>query len=244
MFTSFNFKNNPVVTLIIVINLIYFIILEAAGGSTNRLTLVYWGAKEGISIARGDYWRLITPIFMHIGLFHLISNTIGLIIFGPVIERIFGAQRLICIYVITGAWGNVASFLTNNAVGAGGSGALFGLAGVYASYLFINRGNLGGWGRESLVGLSWIIGINLIFGFTLDGIDNSAHLGGLVAGWIIGILLCPVSRIILTSEVGSIPVFIEKTILSHKKASLWAVMIVVNIILLWLSTRAITSMFY
>ena len=79
---------------------------------------------------------------------------------------------------------NIFSFISSVSVGAGASGALFGLAGCYAAYLYINKDDLGKFGRESLVGLSWIVGINIVFGFTVSGIDNSAHLGGLFSGFI------------------------------------------------------------
>ena len=244
MFLGFKIKENPIVGLIILFNLIYFLLLELDGGSDNWITLVYWGAKEGTLISRGEYWRLLTPIFMHIGLFHLITNTIGLIIFGPNMEKIMGSNRFLFIYLISGAWGNLFSFFTSNAVGAGASGALFGLAGSYSAYLYTNRGNLGNSGKESLIGLAWIIGINLIFGFTMNGIDNSAHLGGLICGWTSGIILGPKLLTVFTLQEDSIPVHIEKRVLSQKNMYIWGIFITVNIILIYSITNIISKTLY
>lgn len=244
MFLGFRFKENPVVFLLIFINLFYFLLLELNGGSDNWLTLVYWGAKEGVSISRGEYWRLITPIFMHIGFFHLVSNTIALIIFGPIMEKVLGPYKFLIIYLITGVWGNIASFLSSYAIGAGASGALFGLAGSYAAYLYINRGNLGNWGREALIGLGWIVGINLIFGFTMNGIDNSAHLGGLVSGWVIGILLCPLSTSVITSEQTNMQIFTERKIMTQRGNLSWILITTLNISGMIFSVNLIIKLFY
>ena len=244
MFLGYKLKENPAVGIILIINLFYFLLLELDGGSKNWLTLVAWGAKEGTLISRGEYWRLFSPIFMHIGFFHLISNTIGIIIFGPIMEKIFGTNRFIIIYLISGIWGNLFSFFSSYAVGAGASGALFGLAGLYAAYLYINRGNLGSSGRESLIGLAWIIGINLIFGFTMNGIDNSAHLGGLISGWIGGLILAPKIISIFSLEEDSMPVHIERRVLNQKSMMLWSIYIIVNICLIYLGAKIISSTFY
>lgn len=244
MFLGFRFKENPVVFLLIFINLFYFLLLELNGGSDNWLTLVYWGAKEGVSISRGEYWRLITPIFMHIGFFHLVSNTIALIIFGPIMEKVLGPYKFLIIYLITGIWGNIASFLSSYAIGAGASGALFGLAGSYAAYLYINRGNLGNWGREALIGLGWIVGINLIFGFTMNGIDNSAHLGGLVSGWVIGILLCPLSTSVITSEQTNMQIFTERKIMTQRGNLSWILITTLNILGMIFLVNLIIKLFY
>jgi rhomboid protease GluP len=181
---------------------------------------------------------------MHIGFFHLISNTIGIIIFGPIMEKILGQKRFLIIYLIAGIWGNLFSFFTSYAVGAGASGALFGLAGSYAAYLYINKGNLGNSGRESLIGLSWIIGINLIFGFTVSGIDNSAHLGGLLSGWVAGLILAPKIITVFTSEEGSMPVHIEKRVLGQKNIFIWVIYIFANLSLIYLGAKIISSTFY
>ena len=244
MFLSYKYKEFPVVGILLIINLIYFLFLELNGGSKNWLTLVYYGAKEGLSISRGEYWRLLTPIFMHIGFFHLVVNSFGLIVFGPIMEKIFGPTRFLLIYIMTGIWGNIFSFISGISVGAGASGALFGVAGSYAAYLYLNKDDLGKFGRESLVGLSWIVGINIIFGFTVSGIDNSAHLGGLISGIIIGYFLSPKSSTIYTSEFDSMEINTERKVSNQRPFSLWALFIFTNLLINFFIVRLTINTFY
>ena len=244
MFLSYKYKEFPVVGILLIINLIYFLFLELNGGSKNWLTLVYYGAKEGLSISRGEYWRLLTPIFMHIGFFHLVVNSFGLIVFGPIMEKIFGPTRFLLIYIMTGIWGNIFSFISGISVGAGASGALFGVAGSYAAYLYLNKDDLGKFGRESLVGLSWIVGINIIFGFTVSGIDNSAHLGGLISGIIIGYFLSPKISTIYTSEFDSMEINTERKISNQRPFSLWALFIFTNLLINFFIVRLTINTFY
>jgi len=244
MFLSYKYKEFPVVGILLIINLIYFLFLELNGGSKNWLTLVYYGAKEGLSISRGEYWRLLTPIFMHIGFFHLVVNSFGLIVFGPIMEKIFGPTRFLLIYIMTGIWGNIFSFISGISVGAGASGALFGVAGSYAAYLYLNKNDLGKFGRESLVGLSWIVGINIIFGFTVSGIDNSAHLGGLISGIIIGYFLSPKISTIYISEFDSMEINTERKVSNQRPFSLWALFIFTNLLINFFIVRLTINTFY
>ena len=244
MFLSYKYKEFPVVGILLIINLFYFLFLELNGGSKNWLTLVYYGAKEGLSISRGEYWRLLTPIFMHIGLFHLVVNSFGLIVFGPIMEKIFGPARFVLIYIMTGIWGNIFSFISGISVGAGASGALFGIAGSYAAYLYLNKDDLGKFGRESLVGLSWIVGINIIFGFTVSGIDNSAHLGGLISGIIIGYFLSPKISTVYTSEFDSMEITTERKVSNQRPFSLWALFIFTNLLINFFIVRLTINTFY
>ena len=200
--------------------------------------------KEGLSISRGEYWRLLTPIFMHIGFFHLVVNSFGLIVFGPIMEKIFGPTRFLLIYIMTGIWGNIFSFISGISVGAGASGALFGVAGSYAAYLYLNKDDLGKFGRESLVGLSWIVGINIIFGFTVSGIDNSAHLGGLISGIIIGYFLSPKISTIYTSEFDSMEINTERKVSNQRPFSLWALFIFTNLLINFFIVRLTINTFY
>ena len=244
MFLSYKYKEFPVVGILLIINLIYFLFLELYCGSKNWLSLVYYGAKEGLSISRGEYWRLLTPIFMHIGFFHLVVNSFGLIVFGPIMEKIFGPTRFLLIYIMTGIWGNIFSFISGISVGAGASGALFGVAGSYAAYLYLNKDDLGKFGRESLVGLSWIVGINIIFGFTVSGIDNSAHLGGLISGIIIGYFLSPKISTIYTSEFDSMEINTERKVSNQRPFSLWALFIFTNLLINFFIVRLTINTFY
>ncbi|UTI41719.1 rhomboid family intramembrane serine protease [Niallia sp. RD1] len=167
--------------LFIAIQIIMFFLMEGSGGSTNSETLINWGAKVNYLIADGEWWRLITPIFLHIGILHLLMNSIALYYVGPLIERIFGNSRFLFIYLFAGFSGVFASYLLSPSLSAGASGAIFGCFGalLYFAWQFPKLFfRVMGWN------VIIIIIINLIFGFTIQGIDNAGHIGGLVGGFL------------------------------------------------------------
>ena len=177
---------------LIAINLLVWIAMEANGGSEDPEVLLNFGAMFGPFIAGGEYWRLFTPMFLHIGKMHLIFNGLGLLIFGNIAERIFGLYRFVILYLLAGLAGSFASFAFNDAVvGAGASGAIMGILGAVAAFYFIRRNTLGEGERQNFKGLLIIAGFNIILGFTIQGIDNWAHMGGLAGGFVIGMVLAP-----------------------------------------------------
>ncbi|MDU1845197.1 MAG: rhomboid family intramembrane serine protease [Niallia nealsonii] len=177
----FHFGKPFISYLFIAIQIIMFFLMEGSGGSTNSETLINWGAKVNYLIADGEWWRLITPIFLHIGILHLIMNSIALYYVGPLIERIFGNSRFLFIYLFAGFSGVFASYLLSPSLSAGASGAIFGCFGalLYFAWQFPKLFfRVMGWN------VIIIIIINLIFGFTIQGIDNAGHIGGLVGGFL------------------------------------------------------------
>jgi rhomboid protease GluP len=166
-------------------------LLEAALGGADLPTLVVFGAKENRAIIEGEYWRLLTPLFLHIGLVHLLFNQFALSIFGRELERLFGTIRFAVIYFVAGMFGSLASFLFNPVVSAGASGAIFGIIGAQTVFFLRNREMLGEVGNQQFRSLLMLILINLALGFTIPGIDNFGHIGGLVAGAALGVLLAP-----------------------------------------------------
>lgn len=185
---------------LLLINLVMFVLtsllarggfMEAVLGGADGLTLVALGAKENGLILRGDYWRLLTPIFLHIGIVHLGFNSYALNLFGREVESLFGSWRFAVIYFLAGIGGSILSFAFSPAISAGASGAIFGLIGAMAAFLIRNRQTLGAQGRQHLQSLVFMIGINLYLGVTLPGIDNYGHIGGLVVGFLVGILVSP-----------------------------------------------------
>jgi membrane associated rhomboid family serine protease len=185
-------SQTPVTFVLVGINAIVWLALEATGGSQNIPNLLRFGAKFGPDIADGQYWRLFTPMFLHIGFLHLLTNTFGLLIFGRIVERYFGSLNFTLIYLLAGVFGNIASYaVLSTGVGAGASGAVFGIVAAYAAFLYKNRALAGPMGRSSLGGLVLIIGANLMFGFAVPGIDNWAHIGGLISGFFIAFRLVP-----------------------------------------------------
>jgi rhomboid protease GluP len=162
-----------------------------AGGSTETEVLIRMGAKVTPLIAAGEYWRLFTSMFLHIGFAHLLFNGYALVVLGTELERILGWQRFLTIYVLAGLFGGLASYAFSPSLAAGASGAVFGLIGALAAFFLQNRKRLGAWGQRRLVHVGILIVINLFWGFSQQGIDNLAHLGGLVSGFALGWVLAP-----------------------------------------------------
>lgn len=167
--------------LFMILQIIAFLFLEWRGGSTNTATLIQYGAKFNPLIIEGEWWRFFTPILLHIGFFHLFMNTLALYYLGPTIERIYGRMRFLFIYLVAGFSGSLASFLFTTSLSAGASGAIFGCFGALL-YFGINYRSL--FFRTMGFNVLVVIAINLSLGFTIPGIDNAGHLGGLVGGFL------------------------------------------------------------
>ena len=130
-------------------------------------------------------------MFIHIGVFHLLFNLYALYALGPLVEGYYGHVRFLAIYLIAGLFGSLASYAFSPVPSAGASGAIFGLAGAIIVYFVRYRENFGARGRAILQNMLLIIGINLVFGFTMSGIDNWGHIGGLVGGAVVAFGLVP-----------------------------------------------------
>jgi rhomboid protease GluP len=190
----------PIVTwALLAAVIVMFGVETVAGGSTDTDVLVRLGAKVPHLIAAGQYWRLFTSMFLHIGVAHILFNGYALFIIGTELERIFGAGRFLAIYVLSGLFGSLASYAFVPSLAAGASGAIFGLIGALAAFFLLHRERLGKWGRARLGNIAFLIVINLFFGFTQAGIDNMAHLGGLVSGFGLGWALAPRYQLDLSS---------------------------------------------
>ncbi len=140
------------------------------------------GLKDNASIAAGQYWRLITPVFLHAGPTHLIFNMYALYVLGPQVEGPFGYLRFGLVYLLSGVSGVVLSMALSSSRSVGASGAIFGLVGALAVYLYHHRRAFGAFGRSRLANLLMVIGINLVIGLSVPLIDNWGHLGGLLGG--------------------------------------------------------------
>ncbi|QKG85115.1 rhomboid family intramembrane serine protease [Kroppenstedtia pulmonis] len=170
----------PVVTGILLIQTLLFLMMTISGGSMNVETLIRFGALESHLLQSGEWWRLITPIFLHIGWMHFLLNSFALYLFGPQLEWLFGKFYFAVFYLTTGIVANLATVWINlSAISAGASGAIYGLFGVYA-YLFLFR--KGSIDPETGKGLMVLLGINIIIGFLDPRTNFVAHIGGLIAG--------------------------------------------------------------
>ncbi|MGG3469997.1 rhomboid family intramembrane serine protease [Neobacillus pocheonensis] len=158
--------------LFIFIQIAMYIWLELHGGSTNTSTLLKYGAKFNPYIHNGEWWRFITPIFLHIGFGHLAMNSISLYFLGTAVERIFGNLRFLFIYLFAGAAGFIGSFLFSDNISAGASGAIFGCAGALL-YFGLSYPKL--FSRTMGPAFIIILLLNLFFGFSNQGIDNAGQ---------------------------------------------------------------------
>lgn len=173
---------------LIVANVAVFVLtvlVSRVGAVTGRfggLALLRLGAMNPLAVAEGQYWRLVTAMFLHAGILHLLLNMYGLWLFGSVIEGTLGRWRFLAIYFASGVLASVTSLVFGDprSVSVGASGAIFGLLGAWVAYNLRRRGSALASANLRTAGL--IVAVNLFLGFTLPGIDNLAHLGGLAAG--------------------------------------------------------------
>lgn len=180
-----------VVWSLVAINALVWLATEVAGGSTSTRTLIAFGAKVNPLIASGEYWRLLTACFLHVGLTHLLFNSIGLLSFGRLTEIVFGHARFFAIYALAGITGSVLSYVRSPSVGAGASGAVFGVAGALAVFFWRNRGTQSVAGQGQFWGIVLILAINGVNGLIDPRIDNWAHMGGLIGGVALAMYLTP-----------------------------------------------------
>ncbi len=149
------------------------------------------GAKSNTLIQQGQFWRLITPVFLHVSLPHIAFNMYALYSFGTSLERHYGRRRFLLLYFLGGLGGFAFSYLFSPENSAGASTALFGVVAAEAVFLYYNRKWFGKEAVSALWNTVFIIGVNLVLGLA-PGIDNWGHLGGLIAGGVFAVLAGPV----------------------------------------------------
>ena len=149
--------------------------------------LIAFGAKDNDLILQGQYWRFVTPIFLHANLLHVGLNMLNLAVLGVFLERLVGHIRFLLIYVTTGIVSIIASFyFMPQEISVGASGAVFGLVGAYSVFVLMHRRAFRKGGIPALLWLIIVIVGNLSIGFFVPNVDNYAHLGGLLSGCLLG----------------------------------------------------------
>ncbi|HEX2946652.1 MAG TPA: rhomboid family intramembrane serine protease [Clostridia bacterium] len=159
---------------------VLFLLSKNSGASYGELLNTY-GAKVNSNILSGEYWRFVTPVFLHANIEHLLINSYSLFAVGVTVERIYGRFRYFIVYFAAGICGNILSFVFSPNPGVGASGAIFGLLGAL---LYFGVRNTSLFRASFGVNILVMIGINLFYGFTNPGIDNYAHIGGLIGGFL------------------------------------------------------------
>lgn len=176
---------------IVVLNIVVFFLVEVTGSSLNTENMIRWGAAYTPLINGGEYYRLFTCMFLHFGLNHLFNNMILLVFIGDYLEKTVGKVRYLIIYLIGGLAGSAASWIhtirsDQEIVSAGASGAVFAVIGAMIYILIRNKGQLE---DLSLKRIFLMAALSIYVGFASTGIDNLAHLGGLVGGFVLALLL-------------------------------------------------------
>ena len=180
------------------LNALVFVVMLVLGGidvlmTPSIETLLKFGANHGPLTGGGEFWRLFTCMFIHIGFIHIALNMWVLLSFGPLVENSFGRLRYSALYLLSGLGGSCVSVLWNPMlVSAGASGAIFGLFGgmLALTHVYNNPERKEEMARHQKSILT-LIGYNLIYGLVKSNVDNGAHIGGLVFGMLAGIALAP-----------------------------------------------------
>tara|TARA_B100001142_G_C14262361_1_gene627547 strand:+ start:769 stop:1362 length:594 start_codon:yes stop_codon:yes gene_type:complete len=190
----FNQSQKPyIVYFILITNTLLFSSTELFGGSTNSSVLVNFGALYSLYVSEGQYWRLLTAMFLHAGFFHFALNSLSILIMGSLAESILGHKKFLFIYIFSGITASIISltFLPSYAVAIGASGAIFGTLAAIGVYYFFYRKQLGEFGKQNFNAILILAFVNLAFGFMGSGVDNWGHIGGLIGGIISGVLVIP-----------------------------------------------------
>lgn len=178
--------------LLIYANVLLWIIMAFAGAGTlnpNVEVILNWGANYKSLTMYGESWRLITSLFIHFGIVHLVMNMLALFELGTIVEQMIGRLNFIVLYLICGLSGNIASLWWHDysVVSAGASGSIFGILGAFSvlyAFRLVHTNQL----QAFLGKIVLFIGFNLLPGLFMN-IDNSAHIGGLLTGIVCGMAL-------------------------------------------------------
>lgn len=177
----FSPKKIVATNVLIAINVfVFFITFILSGGVLSGSALLKYGALNSVLVLNGEWWRLITAGFLHGGILHLLFNMYSLYLIGTQLENFAGKKKYLIIYFtsLIGA-SLMSSVITPNVISVGASGAIFGLMGALVYFGSQYRVYLGSIFNNQIIPL---IIINILFGFMVTGVDNAAHVGGLIAG--------------------------------------------------------------
>lgn len=176
------FKNSASLVIIIICVLV-FLVQNGIQAATGYDLLSIYGAKINDLILAGQLWRFITPVFLHGSILHLSFNMYALYAIGPSMERRYGVSSFLLLFIISGIFGNIFSFLFSPNASLGSSTAIFGLIAAQGVYIYKNRLLLGSAANALLRNVLMVVAVNLVLGLS-PGVDNWGHLGGLFGGFL------------------------------------------------------------
>lgn len=177
-----NVAGSPATYVFLAVNVIVFVFQVATQGPNGGDEVLARGILSPLLIAHGEWYRLITPMFLHLNTIHVAVNSMSLYFVGPNVEQAFGTRRFVLIYLVSGFIGNVASYALGPCLtpSAGASGAIFGILGALAVYTYRRRSNamMNAFFRNILF---WL-GLNVVITLSVPQINIWAHFGGLAGG--------------------------------------------------------------
>ena len=177
-------SKEPVTAVLLLLNIIIFLVTDFTGGTDNTIHMLECGAAYPLILENGEYYRLFTCMFLHFGIEHLANNMLVLFVLGQRLEPVVGKIRFLLIYFLGGIGGNLISLVFdikggNYAVSAGASGAVFAVMGAMIWVVIRNRGRLQDISTRQMLVMA---AFSLYFGFASSGVDNAAHVGGMICG--------------------------------------------------------------
>lgn len=184
-------KKEPVTVLLILLNTLIFLIVEFTGGSENVQHMLECGAAYApLILEQGQWYRVFSSMFLHFGAPHLINNMLVLFVLGQRLEPAVGRLRFLLIYIAGGLGGNFISLFWDMRTGdysvsAGASGAVFAVMGGMIYVIIRHRGRVADLTMKQMLIMA---AFSLYFGFASEGVDNAAHAGGLLCGFLAAVI--------------------------------------------------------
>lgn len=184
-------KKEPVTVLLILLNTLIFLIVEFTGGSENGQHMLECGAAYApLILEQGQWYRVFLSMFLHFGAPHLINNMLVLFVLGQRLEPAVGRLRFLLIYIAGGLGGNFISLFWDMRTGdysvsAGASGAVFAVMGGMIYVIIRHRGRVADLTMKQMLIMA---AFSLYFGFASEGVDNAAHAGGLLCGFLAAVI--------------------------------------------------------
>lgn len=185
-------KKEPVTTILILINIVIFFLVEITGSSENTMHMLECGAAyTPYILEQGEYYRIFTCMFLHFGMEHLANNMLVLFVLGQRLEPIAGKIKFLLIYLLGGMGGSLLSVYMDirkqeYAISAGASGAVFAVMGAMIYVLLRNRGRVADLSAKQILVMAVF---SVYFGFAAGGVDNAAHVGGMIFGFVMAVIL-------------------------------------------------------
>lgn len=182
----------PVTFVLVAINVVVFFALSLFGRTEDGAYMIQHGAVYlPLMESTGEFYQLFTSMFLHFGFQHLMNNMLMLLVMGIVLEPELGSVKYLILYIVSGLGGNLLSagfeIMTGDfSVSAGASGAIFGVVGGLIYLAILGRGRIGNLTERGLI---FLVLMNIYYGVTSTGVDNMAHIGGLIVGFIMAVFL-------------------------------------------------------